>query len=74
MLHKWSSIEMSLLRGGVASATVTSAGPTELAVLPPREFYAVVADNPVLWEAMRHEAHRRELMIEQIVTGDTNVV
>jgi len=28
----------------------------------------------VLWEELRKEAHRRELMLRQIVTGETNVV
>jgi cAMP-dependent protein kinase regulator len=66
--------ELSLLRGGVARATVTASGPTELAMLPPEDFYEVVAANPVLWEEMRREARRRELMLNQIVTGETSVV
>jgi CRP-like cAMP-binding protein len=66
--------ELSLMRGSGAQATVTANGPTELAVLPPEAFYEVVSANPVLWEEIRREAHRRELMLRQIVTGETNVV
>jgi CRP-like cAMP-binding protein len=66
--------ELSLMRGGVARASVQATGPTELAVLPPEDFYELVAANPVLWEELRKEAHRRELMLRQIVTGETNVV
>ncbi|RMH38833.1 MAG: hypothetical protein D6689_18500, partial [Deltaproteobacteria bacterium] len=66
--------EMSLLRGGTARATVTAAGPTELAVLEPDVFYRVVASYPVLWQQLRKEAHRRELLMQQIVAGDTGAV
>ena len=66
--------EMSLLRGDVARASVTSTGPTELAVLPAKNFYALVANHPILWDQVRQEAHRRELEIVQIVTGMTGAV
>jgi len=66
--------EMSLLKGGVANASVTATGPAELAVLPPRDFYEIVASNPVLWDEVRREANRRQLEMNQIVTGETNVV
>jgi CRP-like cAMP-binding protein len=66
--------ELSLMKGGVARATVRASGPTELAVLPPVAFYNVLAQNPVLWDELRREAERRETMINQLVTGDTNVV
>ena len=66
--------EMSLLSGDVASASVVAAGPCELAVLPPREFYDVVAGNPALWTAMRGEAEARRLANAQILTGRTGVV
>lgn len=66
--------EMSLLRGTVASATVTAAGPVEVAHLPPRDFYAVVSEFPVLWDELRKEAQRRELMNQNILSGDTHVV
>ena len=66
--------EMSLLKGGVASASVRAAGPTELAILPPRAFYDIVSHNPMLWDEVRREANRRKLETNQIVTGETNVV
>jgi cAMP-dependent protein kinase regulator len=66
--------EMSLLRGDVARASVTATGPTELAVLPAKNFYSLVASHPILWDQVRHEAHRRELEMVQIVTGVTGSV
>jgi len=60
--------EMSLLRGTTASATVTAEGATELAVLPPQDFYAIMAAYPVLWEELRREAKRRE-QITRHITG-----
>jgi CRP-like cAMP-binding protein len=65
--------EMSLLRGKTACASVTSVGPSELAVLPPRDFYQVVADHPQLWAAIQLEVDRRAEM-NQIVTGETTIV
>lgn len=66
--------EMSLLRGDVARASVTATGPTEFAVLPAKNFYSLVASHPILWDQVRHEAHRRELEMVQIVTGVTGSV
>ncbi len=66
--------EMSLLRGEVARASVTATDPAELAVLPAKNFYALVANHPVLWDQVRQEAHRRELEMVQIVTGVTGTV
>ena len=66
--------EMSLLSGEAASASVVAAGPCELAVLPPREFYDVVAGNPALWSAMRGEAEARKLANARILAGRTGVV
>ena len=66
--------ELSLLGGDVARASVTATGPTELAVLPAKNFYALVANHPILWDQVRQEAHRRELEIVQIVTGMTGSV
>jgi CRP-like cAMP-binding protein len=62
--------EMSLLRGGVASATVRAARMTEVVQLPPRDFYEVVSQHPVLWEQLRSEAERRELANHAIVAGE----
>ncbi len=66
--------EMSLLSGGRASATVTAAGPVELAQLSPRDFYEIVSAYPVIWEELRREAHRRELFNQNILAGDTRMV
>jgi cAMP-dependent protein kinase regulator len=66
--------EMSLLSGHTASASVVAAGPVELARLPPREFYDVVATHPRLWETMRSEARHRELENARIVAGDSSAV
>ena len=43
-------------------------------MLPPRAFYDVIASNPVLWEAMRREARRRELAIAEMVAGESGAV
>ncbi|HTJ46471.1 MAG TPA: cyclic nucleotide-binding domain-containing protein [Kofleriaceae bacterium] len=66
--------EMSLLRGQPANASVLAAGPVELAFLPPRDFYEVVAGNPALWEQMRREATARTLENAKILAGDTTAV
>lgn len=62
--------EMSLLRGGVASATVKATRMTEVVQLPPRDFYEVVSQHPVLWEQLRSEAERREMANHAIVSGE----
>jgi CRP-like cAMP-binding protein len=66
--------EMSLLSGGRASATVTAAGPVELAQLSPREFYEVVAMHPAIWDELKREAKRRELTNQNILAGETAIV
>lgn len=66
--------EMSLLQGGTASATVTAAGPVELAQLSPKDFYEVVSAFPVLWDELRREVHRREIITQNLMAGDTHVV
>jgi CRP-like cAMP-binding protein len=62
--------EMSLLRGGVASATVKATRMTEAVQLPPRDFYEIVSQHPVLWDQLRSEAERRELANHALLTGD----
>jgi CRP-like cAMP-binding protein len=62
--------EMSLLRGGVASATVRATRTTEVVQLPPRDFYEVVSQHPVLWDHLRSEAERRDLANHAIVSGE----
>ncbi len=66
--------EMALLSGEMASASVIAAGPCELAVLPPRDFYDLVAQNPGLWTTMRSVAEARRLANANIMTGHTGVV
>jgi CRP-like cAMP-binding protein len=63
--------EMSLLRGDVARASVSATGVAELAMLPAKNFYALVASHPMLWDEVRREARRRELENVQILTGTT---
>ncbi len=62
--------EMSLLRGGVASATVRATRTIEAVQLGPRDFYEVVARLPVLWDTLRTEAARRELWNHAILAGE----
>jgi CRP-like cAMP-binding protein len=64
--------EMSLLKGGVASATVRASRMTEVVQLPPRDFYEIVSQHPVLWEQLRSEAERRELANHAILTGEVH--
>ena len=66
--------EMSLLSGGRASATVTAAGAVELAQLEPRDFYDIVSAYPVIWDELRREASRRELVNQNILAGDTRLI
>ncbi len=63
--------EMSLLRGGVASATVRATRMTEAVQLPPRDFYELASQHPVLWEQLRTEAERREMANHAILAGET---
>ncbi|MDB4971175.1 MAG: cyclic nucleotide-binding protein [Myxococcales bacterium] len=62
--------EMSLLRGGVASATVRATRMTEAVQLPPRDFYEMASQHPVLWEQLRSEAEKREMANHAILAGE----
>jgi len=62
--------EMSLLRGGVASATVKATRMTEAVQLPPRDFYEMASQHPVLWEQLRTEAEKREMANHAILAGE----
>jgi len=62
--------EMSLLRGGVASATVKATRMTEAVQLPPRDFYEIASQHPVLWEQLRTEAEKREMANHAILAGE----
>ena len=63
--------EMSLLTGGMASATVRALKTVEAVQLGPRDFYEVMSAHPVLWDALRNEAARRELANHAIIAGET---
>jgi CRP-like cAMP-binding protein len=63
--------EMSLLSGGPASATVVAAGAVELALLPPRDFYDIVAQHPQLWAAIRRQARTRAMENAKLLAGET---
>ncbi len=62
--------EMSLLSGGLASATVRATRLCETVQLPPRDFYEIVSRHPVLWDQLRGEATRRELTNVAILAGE----
>jgi CRP-like cAMP-binding protein len=57
--------ELALMQDGPEPVSVTASarGPVELALLPAREFYQVVADHPSVWTALRAEAARRRAEI-----------
>lgn len=61
--------EMSLLRGGAASATVAACVPTEVAELAAKDFYQILSSHPALWDEIRQEARRREEQNERILVG-----
>jgi CPA2 family monovalent cation:H+ antiporter-2 len=66
--------EMSLLSGGPTTANVVAAGPVELALLPPRDFYDVVAQHPQLWAQIRREARSRSLENARMLAGESGTV
>ena len=43
---------------------------TEVVQLPPRDFYEVVSQHPVLWDHLRSEAERRDLANHAILSGE----
>jgi CRP-like cAMP-binding protein len=61
--------EMSLLRGGVATATVRASALTEVVQVPARDFYQVMAAHPTVWQEIRREAARREARNAALLTG-----
>lgn len=56
---------------GVVGATVSAAGPVELAMLPAEEYDAVVRERPLLWTEICERGHRRELERSNLLTGET---
>lgn len=65
---------MSSVEGRDAGASVTAAGPVELAVLPSEEFQDVVAEGPGIWAQIRQTARRRDLESNGLLTGETPIV
>jgi CRP-like cAMP-binding protein len=55
----------------VVGATVSAAGPVELAMLPAEEYDAVVRERPLLWAEICERGHRRELERSNLLTGET---
>lgn len=66
--------EMSLLSGEPTTATVIAAGPVELALLPPRDFYEIISTHPQLWSSIRREAKTRALENARLLAGETGTV
>lgn len=67
--------DMSTLDGSaVAGATVSAAGPVELAVLSPEQFHAVAVASAPLWDEIRGQGYRRELEQSQLLTGETSML
>jgi CRP-like cAMP-binding protein/tetratricopeptide (TPR) repeat protein len=56
---------------GVVGATVSAAGPVELAMLPAEEYDAVVRERPLLWTELCERGQRRELERSNLLTGET---
>jgi CRP-like cAMP-binding protein len=56
---------------GVVGATVSAAGPVELAMLPAEEYDAIVRERPMLWTEICERGHRRELERSNLITGET---
>ena len=49
-------------------------GPTELAKLSVKDFYRVVAGNPVLWDQLRTESKQRDELLAAVEITDTGTV
>ena len=56
---------------GVVGATVSAAGPVELAVLPAEEYDVVLRERPLLWTELCERGQRRELERSNLLTGET---
>ena len=66
--------DMSFVDGDAAGATVSAAGPVELAVLPPEDFLDVVAESPGIWTQIRRAARRQVLESNELLTGEIPIV
>jgi CRP-like cAMP-binding protein len=58
----------------VVGATVSAAGPVELAMLPADEFDAIVSERPMLWAEICERGQRRELERSMLLTGETSLL
>jgi CRP-like cAMP-binding protein len=58
----------------VVGATVSAAGPVELAMLPAEELDAIVAERPMLWAEICERGERRELERSNLLTGQTSLL
>jgi CRP-like cAMP-binding protein len=59
---------------GVVGATVSAAGPVELAMLPADEFDSIVGERPLLWAEICERGQRRELERSNLLTGETSLL
>jgi CRP-like cAMP-binding protein len=59
---------------GVAGATVSAAGPVELAMLPVDDFDSIIAERPTLWAEICERGQRRELERCNLLTGETSLL
>jgi len=60
---------VELLRGEVATVSVMARGPMEVAMMPAKDFYEVVAAHPVLWDALRTESIEREHLFDELLAA-----
>ncbi|MCG8421972.1 MAG: cyclic nucleotide-binding domain-containing protein [Proteobacteria bacterium] len=63
--------DMALSSGEVANVSVRAAGPTELIMLSPEDFYQVIERNQGLWDRIRERGQRPTLENNQLLTGET---
>lgn len=68
--------DMSVLAGKdeTAGASVSAAGPLELAVLPAEEFSRVLAEAPALWRELCEQDPDSELLRCSLLTGRTRAI
>lgn len=66
--------DMSFVDGDASGASVSAAGPVELAVLPPEDFLDVVAESPGIWAQIRRTGRRQVLESNELLTGEIPIV
>ena len=62
--------DMALASGDPAQVSVSAAGPSELTLLPPEDFYRIIERNPELWQRIREQGRCPELENHQLLTGE----